>query len=305
MLLGGYGVVYKAFHKQTKEPAAIKMIRLEKREEGIPATTMREIALLRELRHPNIIILHGIVLEDYRIYMVFEYFEMDLRRYIDSIPKDKLMDKIQSKIFLYQVLQGICHCHQRRVMHRDLKPQNLLINSKGLLKLGDFGLARVFGVPMRAYTHEVVTLWYRAPEIILGTDHYTLGVDMWSIGCIFAEMASKQPLFMGDSEISQLYSIFRALSTPTEENWPGVTKLPHYQELFPQWKKCELEKLLDKYMDSNDLTILKAMLSYDPAQRISAKQLLQHPYFNDIDRSKLVACDYAPVLNLSSLYRPI
>uniref|UniRef100_A0A1I7VWH2 CMGC/CDK/CDC2 protein kinase n=1 Tax=Loa loa TaxID=7209 RepID=A0A1I7VWH2_LOALO len=285
---GAYGVVYKAIHKQTQKPVAIKMIRLEHREEGIPATTLREIALLRELIHPNIICLQGVIMEECRIYLVFEYIDMDLRRYIDLLPDNELMNKTEQKTFLYQILQGICFCHQRRVMHRDLKPQNLLVDANGILKLADFGLARTIGIPLRAYTHEqVVTLWYRAPEILLGAECYTLGVDVWSIGCIFAEMATKLPLFEGDSEIAQIFSIFSILSTPTEEIWPGVTLLPDYQEEFPQWKHCILDKVLGKYMDSNDLDILKAMITYDPARRISAKQLLMNPYFEDIDWEKM------------------
>ncbi|VBB25314.1 unnamed protein product [Acanthocheilonema viteae] len=305
MLLGAYGVVYKAFHKQTEKPVAIKMIRLDCQEDGIPATTVRELALLRELRHPNIVVLHGVVMEEYRVYLVFEFLDMDLRRYIDSIPKDQLMNKIELKTHLYQILQGICYCHQRRIMHRDLKPHNLLINAEGIIKLADFGLAREIGIPIRPFTHEVVTLWYRAPEILLGAKRYSYAIDIWSIGCIFAEMASKEALFAGESEIAQLYSIFSIMSTPTEENWPGVTKLPDYQELFPQWKNCNLEKFLDKYMDSDDLAILKAMITYDPAQRVSAKQLLKHPYFNNIDKTKVVVCDYDRALKLYSLYRPI
>ena len=115
-------------------------------------------------------------------------------------------------------------CHQRRVLHRDLKPQNLLIDKSGAIKLADFGLARAFGIPVRVYTHEVVTLWYRAPEILLGSNKYSCPVDIWSIGCIFAEMANKRPLFQGDSEIDQLFRIFRVLRTPNEEIWPGINR---------------------------------------------------------------------------------
>ena len=132
-------------------------------------------------------------------------------------------------LLLYQVLQSLVYLHSRRIFHRDLKPQNLLIDSTGtVIKLADFGLARAFGLPIKTYTHEVVTLWYRCPEILLGQKQYSLGVDLWSTGCIFAEMAQRRPLFMGDSEIDQIFKIFKVLGTPNESNWPEALKLPDF-----------------------------------------------------------------------------
>jgi serine/threonine protein kinase len=137
---------------------------------------------------------------------------------------------------MFQMIAGLNFCHARRILHRDLKPQNLLIDRSGALKLADFGLARAFGIPVRTYTHEVVTLWYRAPEILLGQQQYSTPVDMWSIGTIFAEMVMKCPLYPGDSEIDELFKIFRTLGTPNEELWPGVSKLPDYKPTFPNCK---------------------------------------------------------------------
>ncbi|KAM3727081.1 Cyclin-dependent kinase [Dirofilaria immitis] len=299
---GAYGVVYKAIEQRFKKPAAIKMIDLDE-EEGIPATTVREISLLRELQHPNIVSLNKVIFDEHQIYLIFEFVEMDLRRYIDLIADDETMDRTKQKFFLYQILQGICYCHQRRILHRDLKPENILVNAKDTIKLADFGLARVIGIPVRAYTQEIVTLWYRAPEILLGTKLYSMEIDIWSIGCIYAEMASKITLFMGDSEIAQIFAIFRIMSTPTEETWRGVSNLPHYSIKFPQWKKCSLQKILSKYMDSGGLKILQAMLTYNPAERISAKKLLKDPYFNDVNREELPAGDYDGTLKLPSEIR--
>jgi serine/threonine protein kinase len=150
------------------------------------------------------------------------------------------------KSYVRQMLEGVLHCHTHRVIHRDLKPQNLLIDRSGNLKLCDFGLARAFGLPIKTYTHEVVTLWYRAPEILLGARQYSIPVDIWSVGCIFAEMAQGRPLFAGDSEIDQLFKIFKILGTPTEELYPGSTSLPDFKATFPKWRPQSLDRIVSK-----------------------------------------------------------
>ncbi|KAK8376055.1 hypothetical protein O3P69_008638 [Scylla paramamosain] len=227
-------------------------------------------------------------MEESKLFLVFEFLNMDLKKYMDSLPSGKYIDKKLVKSYCYQLFQGILFCHQRRVLHRDLKPQNLLINEQGVIKIADFGLARAFGIPVRVYTHEVVTLWYRAPEVLLGSARYSCPVDVWSLGCIFAEMVTKRPLFHGDSEIDQLFRIFRTLTTPTEENWPGVTQLQDYKTNFPKWTDYNLANSV-KQMDSDGLDLLSKTLIYDPTKRISAKEALKHPYFDDLDRSSLPA----------------
>ncbi|XP_072414013.1 cyclin-dependent kinase 1 [Chiloscyllium punctatum] len=284
---GTYGVVYKGRHKTTQQIVAMKKIRLESEEEGVPSTAIREISLLKELQHPNIVCLQDVLMQDARLYLIFEFLSMDLKKYLDSLPNRQMMDQMLVKSYLYQITQGIAFCHSRRVLHRDLKPQNLLIDSKGVIKLADFGLARAFGVPVRVYTHEVVTLWYRAPEVLLGSARYSTPVDIWSIGTIFAEMATKRPLFHGDSEIDQLFRIFRTLGTPNNEIWPEVEALPDYKNTFPKWKAGSLSQV--KNIDANGLDLLAKTLIYDPARRISAKEALRHPYFDDLDKSSLPA----------------
>lgn len=196
---------------------------------------------------------------------------------------------LQVKRFTLQLLEGTRYCHAHRILHRDLKPQNLLIDKEGNLKLADFGLARAFGVPLRTYTHEVVTLWYRAPEILLGGRQYSTGVDMWSVGCIFAEMATRKPLFPGDSEIDEIFKIFRILGTPTEADWPGVTSFPDFKSSFPKWERKQDDEMVNadgvKVLGENGLDLLESMLVYDPAGRISAKQAVHHPYFQEGTRS--------------------
>jgi cyclin-dependent kinase 1 len=267
---------------------ALKKIRLESEEEGVPSTAIREISLLKELIHPNIVTLEEVLLEDGKLYLVFEFLSMDLKKYMDSLPAGQFMDTMLVKSYLYQILQAMLFCHQRRVIHRDLKPQNLLIDSQGIIKLADFGLARALCIPVRVYTHEVVTLWYRAPEVLLGSARYSTPVDIWSIGCIFAEMASRKPIFRGDSEIDQLFRIFRTLSTPNEENWPGVSQLPDYKPSFPSWRTNVLPQSV-RQIDETGMDLLQQMLKYDPSQRISAKAALLHPYFDDLDKDSLVA----------------
>ncbi|KKK16330.1 hypothetical protein P175DRAFT_0109745 [Aspergillus ochraceoroseus IBT 24754] len=294
---GTYGVVYKA--RELTHPnriVALKKIRLEAEDEGVPSTAIREISLLKEMSDPNIVRLLNIVHADgHKLYLVFEFLDLDLKKYMEALPVSEggrgralpdgsslsrnlgLGDAMVKK-FMAQLVEGIRYCHSHRILHRDLKPQNLLIDRDGNLKLADFGLARAFGVPLRTYTHEVVTLWYRSPEILLGGRQYSTGVDMWSCGAIFAEMCTRKPLFPGDSEIDEIFKIFRLLGTPDEATWPGVTSFPDFKPTFPKWKREEARNLVPG-LEEDGLDLLEALLEYDPAHRISAKQACMHPYF--------------------------
>jgi len=205
--------------KTTEELVALKKIRLESEDEGIPSTAIREIALLKELQHPNIVKLCDVIHTDWKLTLVFEYLDQDLKKLLDASGEEGL-DTATIKSFLYQLLNGINHCHKNWVLHWDLKPQNLLISKDGVLKLADFGLARAFGIPVKNYTHEVVTLWYRAPDILMGSKKYNTSVDIWSVGCIFAELVNRKPLFCGQTEEDQLDKIFKIRGTPSEEEWP-------------------------------------------------------------------------------------
>jgi len=278
---GTYGKVYLAQDRITKEHVAMKKMILETEEEGIPSTAIREISLLKELSdHPNIVKLKDVLYLKSKLYLIFEYLDKDLKAYMDSGGQ---MDSRLVKSYLYQMLKGIAFCHSHRILHRDLKPQNLLIDTEGHLKLADFGLSRAFGIPLRHYTHEVVTLWYRAPEILLGQSRYSTPVDIWSAGCIFAEMVTQTPLFPGDSEIDQIFRIFRTLGTPNDLIWPGVTKLPDYQPTFPQNPPQSLAKLFPQ-LEPAGRDLLEKMLQYEPSKRISAKSALEHPFFNNMLR---------------------
>ncbi len=157
--------------------------------------------------------------------MIFEYSDFDLRKLLMM----RKLTEAECLNYLRQILSGLLMCHSNRIIHRDLKPQNILIDDRGNVKIADFGLARGFTVPFPELTHEVVTLWYRAPEILLGQASYTPSVDIWSVGCIYAEMLMGKPLFEGECEIGQLFKICRVLGTPNESVWAGVSSLPEFK----------------------------------------------------------------------------
>uniref|UniRef100_A0A2P2I967 cyclin-dependent kinase n=1 Tax=Hirondellea gigas TaxID=1518452 RepID=A0A2P2I967_9CRUS len=279
---GTYGIVYKAKDVSSGEILALKQIGLDAADEGIPSTAIREISLLKQLQHPNIVRLYDVIHTEKQLTLVFEYLDQDLKKYLDNSGGGGLTLYI-IKSFLHQLLAGIAFCHKHRVLHRDLKPQNLLINVEGDLKLADFGLARAFGIPVRSYTHEVVTLWYRAPDVLLGSRNYSTPVDIWSIGCIFYEMATGKPLFPGRSDSDQLDKIFQILGTPTVETWPGMVNYPDYKKgdpfrVHPPMKYEDIVPTLEK----DGLHLLASMLQYDPDLRISAADGLTHPFFDSL-----------------------
>mmetsp|Transcript_4386 Transcript_4386/g.18665 ORF Transcript_4386/g.18665 Transcript_4386/m.18665 type:complete len:183 (-) Transcript_4386:1362-1910(-) len=166
-------------------------------------------------------------------------------------------------------------------MHRDLKPQNILVSGDDTVKLADFGLGRVFSLPVGKYTHEVVTLWYRAPEVLLGTRCYSTGVDVWSVGCILAEMVLGKPIFYGESELEQLLSIFRIMGTPSTTTWPTVQDLRDWHD-YPQWKERSLAEVVPQ-LGAPGCDLLRKMLQLNPAQRISASAALNHEFFRDVN----------------------
>ena len=281
---GTYGVVYKCQNKNTKDYVALKKVRLENEDEGIPSTAIREISILKQMKHPNIVKLVDLIHGDKKLYLVFEFMDYDLKKFLDMNGGPLPPQLVKS--YLYQITSAIRYCHSKRILHRDLKPQNLLIDKSGVIKLADFGLARAFGVPIKTLTHEVLTLWYRAPEILLGQKEYSTPVDIWSLGLIFFEMAHRKPLFAGDSEIDQIFKIFQMHGTPNEKTWPGITKLPEFKLTFPQFRPKGLKEY-NTNIDEVGLDLLWQMIQIDPGKRISAKRALNHPYFDDLDKTQL------------------
>lgn len=284
---GTYGVVYRAIDNRTGDVVALKQMRLEQEEEGIPVTALREIALMKNLQHINIVQLLEVISSKNSLTMVSEYLEYDLRKYIEFSKAGIHAPLLKS--YAFQLLCGICYLHSNRIIHRDMKPQNLLINKEGFLKICDFGLARKFNIPPRQYTNEVVTLWYRPVELLMHAPIYDIAIDIWGIGCIIAEMVSGSPLFPGDSEIDELHKIFEVLGTPTEETWPGFTKLPGYNGLIPHHEPKDLKTVLGTEDDSL-IDLLKQLLELNPSKRISAMRALSHPFFSDIPSKLIELC---------------
>ncbi|SAM03822.1 hypothetical protein [Absidia glauca] len=279
---GTYATVFKGKSRLGGEIVALKEIHLDA-EEGAPSTAIREISLMKELKHPNIVRLMDVIHTENKLTLVFEFMDQDLKKYMDTTARAThgALDVVAIRQFMFQLLRGIAYCHENRVLHRDLKPQNLLINKRGALKLGDFGLARAFGIPVNTFSNEVVTLWYRAPDVLLGSRMYSTSIDIWSAGCIMAEMYTGRPLFPGTTNEDQLQKIFRMMGTPTEQTWPNVSQLPEFKPNQQYYPPQTIYHILPT-IDHLGLDLLNRMLQYQPQLRISAKDALNHAYFDPV-----------------------
>ncbi|CAO3569951.1 unnamed protein product [Mortierella alpina] len=273
---GAYAHVYLGRQVSTNKVVAIKKIKLgQKFKDGLDMSAIREVKTLQELRHPNVIELMDVYFHKTNLNLVLEYLESDL----EMIIKDKSIVFMPGDVkhWMLMALRGLDHCHRNWILHRDMKPNNLLLGRDGQLKLADFGLARDFGDRGRQLTAQVVTRWYRAPELLLGAKEYGYGVDIWAIGCIFAELLLRNPYLPGDTDMHQLETTFKALGTPTEAEWPNMSTLPDYMQ-YKYYPKTPL-KLLFTAAGADTLELLESMLIYDPNKRISAREALLHPYF--------------------------
>ncbi|KAF1741079.1 hypothetical protein MXB_2514, partial [Myxobolus squamalis] len=218
---GMYGVVFRARDLRTNQTVALKRLKMEREREGFPITSLREINCLLKSRHENVVHVKEVVVGSNmdKIFIVMEYVEHDLKSLMEMMKKPFTLD--QTKTLLAQLLRGVSHLHENWIIHRDIKTSNLLLNHKGILKIADFGLAREYGSPLLAYTPVVVTLWYRSPELLLGIKEYSYPIDIWSVGCVFAELIAKKALFPAKSEAELITKIFQELGTPDDTVWPG------------------------------------------------------------------------------------
>ncbi|KAL3482242.1 kinase-like domain-containing protein [Aspergillus californicus] len=287
---------------------------------GLSQSAIREMALCSELDHANVVQLAEIILEDKCIFMVFEYTEHDLLQIIHhhSQPQRHPIPAPMVRSILFQLLNGILYLHTNWVLHRDLKPANILVTSSGAIRVGDLGLARLFYKPLNSLfsgDKVVVTIWYRAPELLMGSRHYTPAVDLWAVGCIFAELLSLRPLFKGEEakmdskktvpfQRNQMMKIIDIMGLPTKENWPGIVSMPEYTQLqaltmprgsshfsrtsnLESWYKNCLKnggyfpKSNIGTPGSDGFDLLSRLLDYDPTRRITASEALEHPYFKN------------------------
>lgn len=335
---GTYGRVYKARTKigrgtqatltpkdSRAEAFAIKKFKPDKEGElqytGISQSAIREMALCTELSHESVIRLVEIILESKCIFMVFEYAEHDLLQIVHwhtQHPRTPIAAATLRSI-MHQLLGGLLYLHQNWVMHRDLKPANIMVTSAGRIKIGDLGLARLFYKPLQALfggDKVVVTIWYRAPELLLGTRHYTPAIDLWAIGCIFAELMSLRPIFKGEEakqdskksvpfQRNQMGKIAEIMGIPRKEAWPLLTSMPEHAQLGSLSainpnvvRPTGLDRWWDTTVKNNNynasssavtatgppphkdgLALLKNLLEYDPLKRLTAETALQHAYF--------------------------
>ncbi|KAB1207800.1 Cyclin-dependent kinase G-2 [Morella rubra] len=290
---GTYGVVYRARDKKTGDIVALKKVKMEKEKEGFPLTSLREINILLSLHHQSIVDVKEVVVGSSldSIFMVMEYMEHDLKGLMETMKQPYSQSEV--KCLMLQLLEGVKYLHDNWVLHRDLKASNLLLNNRGELKICDFGLARQYGSPLKPYTHLVVTLWYRAPELLLGAKQYSTAIDMWSLGCIMAELLSKEPLFNGKTEFDQLDKIFRILGTPNETIWPGFSKLPGVKVNFVKHQYNLLRKKFpatsftgSPVLSDSGFDLLNKLLTYDPEKRITAEAALDHEWFREVPLPK-------------------
>lgn len=299
---GSYATVFKGMCITNKKIVALKEIRLQE-EEGTPFTAIREASLLKQLKHNNIVRLHDIIHTKDTLTFVFEYVNTDLNTYLEKYPRGIHPHNV--RLLMFQLLRGLAYIHERKILHRDLKPQNLLINDRGELKLADFGLARAKSVPSRTYSHEVVTLWYRPPDVLLGSKEYTTSLDMWGAGCIFVEMVSGLALFPGIKDsIDQLNKIWQILGTPTEETWPGVTRLPEYNsEVFLDYPTQRLGTVVPKLnLTPGAESLATQTVQCIPCNRISASEAMRHSYFDEMPKEIYTLNEDMSIFSLEGIH---
>lgn len=290
---GSYGEVYRA-KDQYGNPVALKNIIVRSNERyGFPPAALREIDIMLELNHPNVVKTHEVIAGSAKneFYLVMEFGGIDLHR-LTSTHRIRY-DQAEIKSIMIMLLKGIAYLHDEMIMHRDIKPANLLINSDGILKVCDFGLARSFGDADPDYSPGVVTLWYRAPEVLMGSRKYSSGVDMWAVGCIFAELLLGEALFQSKTELQQLYAIFSLLGRPGVHNWKNFDSLPHVRQFnFSAFaNESSLQNRIGYLLHSGKMTeaallLLEGMLRYDPEERFSAREALAHPYFSEMPKPR-------------------
>ncbi|GME30965.1 putative protein kinase protein [Neofusicoccum parvum] len=290
---GSYGWVSRARELQTGEVVALKKLKMDNLNDGFPVTALREIQTLNEARqHRHIVALREVVVGDTLndVFLVMDFLEHDLKTLQDDMAEPFLPSEV--KTLMLQLASAVGFLHDHWILHRDLKTSNILMNNRGEIKLADFGMARYVGdPPPQDLTQLVVTLWYRAPELLLGAKEYGSAIDMWSIGCIFGELLTKEPLLQGKNEVDELTKIFELCGIPTEQTWPGFRRLPNAKSLrlpprsAPHSTGAVIRSRFP-LLTAAGASLLSALLSLNPADRPLAADVLKHPYFAENPRPK-------------------
>ncbi|CAH1642257.1 unnamed protein product [Spodoptera littoralis] len=283
---GSFGTIHGAKDRRTGEMVALKQLKKINEMEGFSIAARRELGILLKMRHPNIVAGRGIASSsgNEHVFIVMELVDYDLKTFMQTMKENKQMFSVEHvKCLMTQLLSAVQHLHNHHVIHRDLKTHNILLSNEGVLKVADSGMAREYEFSPRQYTPDVVTRWYRAPELLLLSKEYSAPVDMWSVGCIFAELITLRPLFPGRCELDQIIKIFVDLGTPSDTIWPGYSALPMVRDIvFNDYPPGGLRKKISRNLLSEDgLSLLQDLLIYDPARRTTAAAALEHPYFKE------------------------
>jgi len=278
---GTYGVVLKARHKETGQIVAIKKFKESDEDEQVRKTALREVRILKQLKHDNIVNLIEVFRRKSKLHLVFEYVERTILEDLERNPDG--MDPIETKKCLWQLLRSIDYCHAHNIIHRDIKPENLLISRNGILKLCDFGFARTLAGPGARYTDYVATRWYRGPELLTGDTQYGKAVDIWAIGCMLPEMASGAPLFPGESDIDQLFHIMRCFGQLPPKLLEVFRANPLFIGIKIPDNIQQTETLEERFPNYpiEQLELMKDCLRYEPESRCSCEELMAHRYFTE------------------------
>lgn len=290
---GTYGKVYKAKNTITGKLVALKKLRLQGEREGFPITSIREIKLLQSFDHPNVSTIKEIMVESQKtVYMIFEYADNDLSGLL--LNKEVKISHSQCKHLFKQLLLGMEYLHDSKILHRDVKGSNILIDNQGKLKITDFGLARKMN-SRTDYTNRVITLWYRPPELLLGTTNYGAEVDMWGCGCLLVELFNKTAIFQGSNELEQIESIFKIMGTPTIKNWPTLYDMPWFFMIMPQQTTKYTSNFSEKFgsilPSAKCLQLATNLLCYDQKKRFTAIEALQSDYFKEEPKPEPLVLD--------------